>query len=187
MKSSETDILALPSLGPLSPEHWLARLEHRLSSARLVPVAEHADLPVAIRQVRAAVLAAHRPVVFVAHGVGAVLVAHVMAELQQQAQPHGVRGAFLVAAPSAAWLATQSSIHRGYADVPRAPLPFPSLLVASSDDAQASLEDAADMAMAWGSQLVEAGPAGSIDAASGHGPWPEGIMRFAGFLSRLKA
>ena len=38
---------------------------------------------------------------------------------------------------------------------------------------------------AWGATLVPAGDAGHIDAASGHGPWPEGLMRFGLFLSRL--
>ncbi|MFB2608362.1 alpha/beta hydrolase, partial [Rhizobium phaseoli] len=39
----------------------------------------------------------------------------------------------------------------------------------------------------WGSFLVDAGEAGHINADSGHGPWPEGTMVFAQFLSRLSA
>jgi uncharacterized protein len=49
------------------------------------------------------------------------------------------------------------------------------------------MEDSASLALAWGSLLVEAGEAGHIDHTSGHGPWPEGMMRFAGFLSKLPA
>jgi uncharacterized protein len=49
----------------------------------------------------------------------------------------------------------------------------------------ASLEEQAAIAQAWGSQLVEAGAVGHINTASGHGPWPEGMQRFADFLSNL--
>jgi predicted alpha/beta hydrolase family esterase len=34
--------------------------------------------------------------------------------------------------------------------------------------------------------LIDAGEAGHINADSGHGPWPEGTMVFAKFLSQLK-
>jgi uncharacterized protein len=72
-----------------------------------------------------------------------------------------------------------------FVPLPRDPFPFPSVLIASSNDPNATLEESADLALAWGAQLVEAGEAGHIDEASGHGPWPEGMMRFAGFLSKL--
>ena len=41
------------------------------------------------------------------------------------------------------------------------------------------------MALAWGSTLVDAGDVGHLDIASGHGPWPEGAMRFGLFLKHL--
>jgi predicted alpha/beta hydrolase family esterase len=62
------------------------------------------------------------------------------------------------------------------------PLPFPAVLVASRDDPAADYADLEALAVAWGVTLADAGAAGGIDAASGHGPWPEGLMRFAGFL-----
>ena len=37
----------------------------------------------------------------------------------------------------------------------------------------------------WGSRLVAAGEAGHINADSGHGPWPEGLMQFASFIKGL--
>jgi predicted alpha/beta hydrolase family esterase len=33
--------------------------------------------------------------------------------------------------------------------------------------------------------IVDAGDAGHVNTESGHGPWPEGLMRFAGFLKQL--
>ncbi|HUG60850.1 MAG TPA: alpha/beta hydrolase, partial [Methylomirabilota bacterium] len=42
-----------------------------------------------------------------------------------------------------------------------------------------------DLAAAWGAVFVDAGDAGHINAESGHGPWPEGLTRFATLLSRV--
>ena len=75
---------------------------------------------------------------------------------------------------------------RDFAPVPDAPLPFPSVLVSSRDDLYCSSQRASDLAEAWGSEFVDAGDAGHINAKSGHGPWPEGLMKFAGFLSKLQ-
>ena len=41
------------------------------------------------------------------------------------------------------------------------------------------------MAYAWGAAIADAGSSGHINVESGHGPWPEGLMRFAGFLKAL--
>ena len=38
---------------------------------------------------------------------------------------------------------------------------------------------------AWTDAIVAAGESGHINADSGHGPWPEGLMLFAGFIKTL--
>jgi DNA helicase-2/ATP-dependent DNA helicase PcrA len=50
-----------------------------------------------------------------------------------------------------------------------------------------SVEKAVDMSTAWGSELHLAGEAGHINVASGHGPWPEGLLMFTRLMQRLKA
>jgi uncharacterized protein len=72
-----------------------------------------------------------------------------------------------------------------FAPIPRDPLPFPSLVVASRTDPYCSYERAEDFAYAWGAAIVDAGEAGHINTEAGFGPWPEGLMRFAGFLKLL--
>jgi predicted alpha/beta hydrolase family esterase len=64
-------------------------------------------------------------------------------------------------------------------------LPFPSLVVISRDDPHASYEEMQDIAFDWGAHIVDAGAIGRIDSGSGHGPWPEGLMRFGAFIARL--
>jgi uncharacterized protein len=62
----------------------------------------------------------------------------------------------------------------GFAPCPLIRLPFKSIVVASTNDPFATLERAKTFAGAWGSELVILESAGHINAASGHGPWPEG-------------
>lgn len=187
MKSSETSILVIPGHMGAGPDHWQSRLISKLSSAQLVDQDDwvHGSLPKAINAVVEAVAAAEKPVVFVAHSVGCILVARAVQTLGENI--HKVKGGYLVVPPNEAALRSLVGIDPSFADVPRDPLPFPSLLVATSNDPYSTLEDSASLALAWGSLLVEAGEAGHIDHTSGHGPWPEGMMRFAGFLSKLQA
>ena len=60
--------------------------------------------------------------------------------------------------------------------MPLAPLPFPSIVVASSDDPFVARDRAADFARRWGSRLVDIGPAGHINTDAGFGVWPLGRL-----------
>ena len=104
-----------------------------------------------------------------------------------------VTGAFLVAPAdvdnSATWPVTDGETFdvasSGFAPLPLERLPFTSLLLASSNDPYCSIERARHLAKAWGATFVDGGTMGHINAASGHGPWPEGVLRFGGFLSQF--
>jgi len=96
-----------------------------------------------------------------------------------------VRGAFLVSPPDL----ESSAIPKEalpFAKVPTNPLPFPSIVVASTSDPLVSLDRARGFAADWGSHFLPAGDAGHINTASGHGPWPEGLLMFAELMKRLK-
>ena len=183
MRSNEADILIIPGLGDSGPDHWQTRWQARLSTARRV---EQDDWNFArrdawVERIAGSVGAAEKPVVLIAHSLGCVAVAHAA-----PAFPAGlVRGALLVAPVSARTIEATAAIERTFVPVPIEPLPFPSLLVASRTDSLASFDEAEEMAGLWGSLLLDAGDAGHINAESGHGPWPEGLMRFAAFLTRL--
>ena len=183
MRTSECEILIVPGLTNSGPDHWQTRWEHKLSSARRV---EQDDWERPRREAWTArlveaVAVARKPAVIVAHSVGVVAVAHAAASFA----PGKVLGAFLVAVPD---LESQSveGVDERFAPIPRDPLPFPSILVASRNDPYCAYARAEDFSFAWGSALADAGDAGHLNTASGHGPWPEGLMRFAGFLAKLK-
>ncbi|OWJ63849.1 RBBP9/YdeN family alpha/beta hydrolase [Inquilinus limosus] len=174
MKSSDAHILMVPGLASPDEGHWQARWQSRLKTARWVGAADDpADRDSRVEALVAAAEADDRPVVLIAHGLGVLAVAFAAPRLNGR-----VVGALLVAPPDPAGAP-------GYEDVPRDPLPFPSLLVASASDPGCALAVADDLAAAWGSHFVDAGDAGGLDSASGHGPWPEGLTRFAMLMARL--
>ncbi|WP_062112722.1 RBBP9/YdeN family alpha/beta hydrolase [Aureimonas sp. AU40] len=115
-------------------------------------------------------LAAAPGAVLVAHSLGAVLVAHLAARPSAQ----HVAGALLVAPADTARMARGDPRFLSFAPIPRAPLPFPSVVVASRDDPFMSLSTARSYAGAWGSGFIDLGHAGHINPASGFGRWPEG-------------
>ena len=116
----------------------------------------------------------------VAHSLGVAAAVHAA----QAFPPDRVRGGFLVAMPDVE-RPDLPAVVTAFSPLPRAPLPFPSLLVASRNDPYASFERTEDFSYAWGSALVDAGESGHLNPESGFGPWPEGLMRLAGFLKRL--
>ena len=182
MKIADAEILILPGLGNSGPGHWQRRWAERFSTGRIVEQDEWdnpdpRDWTAAIAE---AVEAAERPVVLVAHSLAVSALVHAASRF-----PEGkVKGALLVSPPDHEGKAIPREA-QAFGDVPRDPLPFPSLLVVSNTDELVSPERAADMAAAWGSELHFAGDAGHINVASGHGPWPEGLLMFTRLMQRI--
>jgi predicted alpha/beta hydrolase family esterase len=73
----------------------------------------------------------------------------------------------------------------GFAPMPISPLPFPALVLASANDPFCDINRARHLADAWSAAFTDAGEVGHINTASGHGPWPEGLLRFGSFLKSL--
>ena len=187
MKSSEVEILVVAGHEGSGEAHWQQRLIAKLSAAKLVEQDDwlYGSLPKAVARLVEAVAQATKPVVFVAHSAGCVLVAHAVPELRAAGLLEKIRGAYLVSAPAEGPLGACRGIDPLFNVIPMTHLPFKTLLVASSNDPFATPAEQAALAEAWGAELVDAGAQGHINTASGHGPWPEGLMRFAGFLSKL--
>lgn len=182
MRTSDCDILIVPGWSGSGDDHWQTRWEAKLSTARRVEQDDWYKPTVEgwTKRLIEASEAATRPVVLVAHSLGIVTIAHAAPRLGK-----GVRGAFLVAPPSERAGNAIPGMDPTFAPFPREPLPFPSVLVASRNDPYCPFGEAQDAALAWGSAFVDAGESGHINAASGHGPWPEGLIRFAGFIKAL--
>lgn len=182
MRAADADILILPGLHGSGSDHWQRRWADKLSTARVVEQDDWSDpVPVSwIEQIAREVMLSTRPVVLVAHSLGVLAAVHT-AHFMKDAK---LRGAFLVAPPDLEREDAPAAARR-FGPAPRDPLPFPSMLVMSGDDPYCSVERAEDLAAAWGSDFHVTPNAGHINAASGHGPWPEGIMMFTRLMQRL--
>lgn len=183
MKASDADILIVPGYKNSDPDHWQSRWQARLSTARRVEQEawskpERADWTAAIAK---AVNEAEKPVVVVAHSLGAAATVQAIPEFSKN-----LAGALLVAPPEVENPKIRPRHLMTFGPYSRDPLPFPSIVIASRDDPYSSYEAADDIAAAWGALFMDAGKAGHINAESGFGPWPEGLMVFAKFLSKIK-
>ncbi len=182
MKVKDADILIIPGYTNSGPEHWQTRWQGKLSTARRVEQAEWSK-PVRedwVGEVAKAVNEAEKPVVLVAHSLGVATAVQALPLFRNR-----VAGAFFVAPPDVANPDIRPRHLMTFGPYPRDPLPFPSIVVASRNDPFSSFEAAEDIAGAWGSLFLDAGESGHINVESGHGPWPEGSMTFAQFMTRL--
>ena len=124
--------------------------------------------------------ASQRPPVIVAHGCGITATVAAAPRLGTQ-----LAGAFLVAPTDLAGRDLWPASDGGFAPVPMHPLPFRAKLIGSSTDPFCSVERAQELGAAWGADVSIVAGAGHIDATSGHGPWPEGLLTFGLFLKTL--
>jgi predicted alpha/beta hydrolase family esterase len=182
MKISESDILIAPGLGNSPPGHWQRRWGERMANARFIEQ-ENWDQPVLadwIGRIHQEILYSTRPVVLIGHSMAVaaiVIAAKTLADTK-------VRGAFLVSPPD--FEASTIPVEAKPFAPPSDPLPFPSMVVASTTDPLVSVDRARGFAADWGSDFQLAGDAGHINVASGHGPWPEGLLMFSELMKRLR-
>ena len=192
-------VLILPGWLDSGPDHWQSRWQAAHGYTRV----EQHDWARPLRgdwiaRLEDVVLAQEVdvPITLVAHSLGCLLVA---AWAALSTQTHRVKCAFLVApcdvalealrpvltswmprtlhpeAESISPVPTTAPLAAGAPVAPVAQkLPFKSLLLASRNDPYCSYERAQALATTWGSDLLDCGACGHINAESGLGDWPQG-------------
>lgn len=169
-------VLIVPGLRDHVAEHWQTLLQARLAKVRAVlPLTtDTLSCTARVEAIERELAAIDGPVILVAHSAGVLMVVHWAARYQRP-----IKGALLAAPPDLqsdwpqGYPSPDSLRAHGWAPLPGGPLPFPSLLAASSNDHLASPAAVAGMAAQWGSELVELGAVGHLNPASGYGPWPQ--------------
>lgn len=107
-------------------------------------------------------------VVLVAHSLGCLTVAEWVKRYNRK-----VKAALLVAPPDADLI--RKKVNENLLnETPSHPIPFRTILVASSNDPWISIETAKSYARNWGSEFVSIGDAGHINNLSGYGEWEQG-------------
>jgi predicted alpha/beta hydrolase family esterase len=190
-KIADLDLLIVPGWSDSGPDHWQSRWARQMKSARRIEQKDWLRPLCAdwVERIVTVIGEGTRPAVLIAHSCGVSAVVHAA----QRLAGSRVRGAFLVGPPDLEctdrdwpepggfWPAR----HGGFLPLPAHPLPFPSLVVASRNDPFVSFERAQEFAADWGADFADAGMSGHINAESGHGPWPEGLLKLGQFLKRL--
>ena len=176
---STPTVLFVPGLRDYVADHWQTLLQARVENAVCVPRLgkENLILDAWVDVLDHAYRAIQGPVVLVAHSAGVIMVAHWAQRLRRR-----VDGALLAAPPDfesplpAGYPTMQALAENGWLPVPREPLPFPSIVAASLNDPLGSLDRVAALAQAWGSDVINAGPVGHLNPASGFGEWTQGAV-----------
>lgn len=160
----------LPGLNNSGPQHWQTYWENDYGFTR-IQQAEW-DNPVGdewTKTIEEQLL--HYPlneVVLIGHSLACCTIVKWAARYK-----HIIKGA-LLAGPSDTEAASYPPGTTGFTPMPSYRLPFPSIVVTSSDDFYVTMERAKFFAGNWGSQLVNAGALGHINTASNIGNWPQG-------------
>jgi uncharacterized protein len=144
---------------------WITRLEDHLLS-----IGEHSAQKTRRQTAEKASKNDANDIVFIAHSLGCHLVA-AWAALSKQT--HRIRGALLVAPPDGLREQFPQELKSWRPPVLQK-LPFPSICVISSNDPFCERQPGKELAAVWGSELIELGDKGHINADSGLGDWPQG-------------
>ena len=165
------NILLLPGWQNSGPDHWQRLWEAEYGYACI----DQHDWQRPLRgdwisRLEDVLLQQKGPTVLVAHSLGCLLVA---AWAAHSRNPQLVQAALLVA-PGDVEREALRPVLTSWSPIPLQPLPFKSVLVGSRNDLFCSFERAGQFASAWGSELVDAGSVGHLNAESGLGKWPAG-------------
>jgi len=183
-------LLIVPGLENSGPNHWQTHWERLLPEASRVDLGDWAKphRNTWVNKLNLAIHRAGRPVILIAHSLCCLTVAWwAQYERPEPGSPEpgsNVIGALLVAPPEVDFFPRDDRL-TPFAPVPLDPLPFASTLVASRNDPWISLPTAEWMAHKWGSEFVNVGEAGHINAETDLGSWPQGLELLAQLQGRL--
>ncbi|MFF9479746.1 RBBP9/YdeN family alpha/beta hydrolase [Streptomyces sp. NPDC014733] len=171
-------VVLVPGLRDHLPDHWQTVLATRFAGAVTVPPSAHARLSrdTQVTALNDTLSRIRGPVVLVAHSAGVHTTVHWAARRQRP-----VRGALLATPPDfdiplpTGHPEPQTLRENGWLPTSRTPLPFPAVVAASADDPMARFGRVVEMAHDWGSRVVDLGPVGHLNPASGYGDWPQAL------------
>jgi predicted alpha/beta hydrolase family esterase len=164
--------LSVPGLAGSGPTHWQTIWEKQYPGSFRRAEQENWDWPVMevwVDKLNEYIQNSEKSVILVAHSLGCITVAH---WANKYSSPK-VSGALLVA-PADADLSKRLSFVEGFAPIPLKKLQFKSVVVASTNDIYASIDRSKAFAEFWGSEFVNVGKKGHINAVSGLEDWSAG-------------
>jgi len=173
-------VLILPGIGNSGPQHWQSLWEQSNPNFERVQQRDW-DHPICDEWAMSLKTAIQKKetldVVLVAHSLACLVITH-----WANTQYVPIKAALLVAIPDP----MGSNFPKeavGFSVIPEQPFPSPSIVVASTDDPYGTVEYTSHIAKLWGSDLVNIGNCGHINANSGLSDWTEGYK----LLTKLRS
>jgi len=174
--ASMTSFINLPGIGNSGEGHWQTYWEASDSRfTRFDPASwDEPDLADWISALDRATGRQSSSVVLVAHSLACLLIGH-----WAHKTTNHIAGAFLVAVPDPTGddFPQQAA---SFKNVPAQRLPFPALVIASSNDPYSTLDTARTCAAGWGCPCVDVGEHGHINDV---GSWEQGKMLLTAFAA----
>lgn len=168
--SSAPTFVIVPGWRNSGPGHWQSLWAQRLAGAVRVEMPEddwqRPKRSVWVQAIARTILAQPGPVVVAAHSLGCIATTHLPSDVARR-----IQGALLVAPADP----ERRGVLADFAPVPYQPLPYRSVVVASTTDPFCPVRTAGAYARSWGSEVVRLQNAGHINFESGHGEWPLGL------------
>jgi len=162
----------IPGLGNSGANHWQTYFENTELNFKRIMQSEW-DSPLCgnwINKVDEEIIKHNlNECILIGHSLGCATIVHWAMKFERI-----IKGAMLVA-PSDLESDTYKFPAKGFSPIPREKLNFQTIIVASENDKWVSIERAKYFAECWGSEIINIGNAGHINAESGFGRWPEGL------------
>ncbi len=168
-------VLLVPGIQDSGPEHWQTCWQQRHPYWLRITQRNwlEPDLDGWVAAIRRELGEQHFPLLLIGHSFGALSSLYFASRF-----PTEVAGVVLVAPAEPVRFEIEDRILA-------TPLPVPSLLFASHNDPLLAFSRARYWADCWGSELVDVGDAGHINAQSGFGAWPHGLQLIDLFSRKL--
>ena len=171
-------VLFVPGLRDHVAEHWQTLLAKEIpGSITVEPLqVDRLSCEARVRALDEALSGIDGEVILAAHSAGALMVAH-----WALAPTRRIRGA-LLATPAdvesplpPGYPVFEDLAANGWLPIPRARLPFPTIVAASRNDPLAQFEKITVLARAWGAEVHDAGDVGHLNPAAGYGRWDDAL------------
>jgi predicted alpha/beta hydrolase family esterase len=168
LMTNKPTIVIVPGWRNSGPGHWQSLWAERFPGVVRVQQDDWVtpSRKAWVASITRTILEQEKAVLVVAHSLGCIATAHLPPKAASR-----ISGALLVAPADP----ERRSVLSDFAPVPYKPLPYRSVLVASSNDPYCPVRLAGAYARAWGSDYVRVPNAGHINIESGHGEWPLGV------------
>lgn len=179
----ELRYLLIPGGGGSGADHWHHRWAASLPNCSWVDQAdpEGGSRAEWVATINNAVAASSTPAVLIAHSLACIAVAH------WAAAHDGPVAAALLVAPAdidGDW-AEPDSLYKRFQPIPMDPLPFPSTVVASTNDPLLASDRARSFATAWGAELEIAGDHLHLGSDALLDTWPAGRVYLRELVGRV--